>query len=146
MPQSFDSPALVLSQSWNTMSHRPNELSACEAVTAINDDRLSARDLAESCLERIEARDPEIKAWVARDRNKLLAEADTADALSAATRGPLHGLPVGIKDIFDTRAYPTACGSAIYRDHRPAAGAAAVALLRSGRDRELRDNPVLFLA
>jgi Asp-tRNA(Asn)/Glu-tRNA(Gln) amidotransferase A subunit family amidase len=112
------------------MSLRPNELSACEAVAAINDDRLSARDLAESCLERIEARDPEIKAWAARDRNKLLAEADAADALPAAKRGPLHGLPVGIKDIFDTRAYPTSYGSAIYRDHRPAADAAAVALLR----------------
>lgn len=112
------------------MSPLANELSACEATAAINDGRLSARRLSESCLERIETRDPEIKAWVAFDRKKLLAEADKADAISIAERGPLHGLPIGIKDIFDTRAYPTCYGSAIYRDYRPPSDAAAVALLR----------------
>src|ERR1700722_18649733 len=112
------------------MSHHSNELSACEVVTAIADGRLSARALAQSCLERIEARDPEIKAFVARDCQRLLADSDAADALPAAERGVLHGLPVAIKDIFDTQAYPTSYVSDIYRDHRPRADAAAVALLR----------------
>jgi Asp-tRNA(Asn)/Glu-tRNA(Gln) amidotransferase A subunit family amidase len=67
---------------------------------------------------------------VARDHDKVLAEADAADAVPHGQRGPLHGLPIGIKDIFDTKAYPTSYGSPIYRDHRPATDAAAVALLR----------------
>jgi Asp-tRNA(Asn)/Glu-tRNA(Gln) amidotransferase A subunit family amidase len=112
------------------MSVPPNELSVRAALAAIGSGNLSARRLLEACFERIEARDPAIKAWVALDRAQALADADRADAVPQAQRGPLHGLPVGIKDIFDTKTYPTSYGSAVYRGHRPAADAAAVALLR----------------
>ena len=112
------------------MLNLANELTACEALAAIADGELSIRKLVACCLERIAQRDPVLEAWVALDPDRVLAEAEAADRAPSAQRGPLHGLPVGIKDIFDTKGYPTSYGSAIYRDHRPAADAAAVALLR----------------
>jgi Asp-tRNA(Asn)/Glu-tRNA(Gln) amidotransferase A subunit family amidase len=107
-----------------------NELSGIAALDGMAAKSLSARDLAEACLGRIEQRDDAIKAWVACDRDRWLREAERADATPREQRGLLHGLPVGIKDIFDTKSFPTRYGSAIYRDHQPVTDAAAVALLR----------------
>ena len=80
------------------------------------------------CLERIAARDGELKAWVHVAADAALAQARTLD--KEPPRSPLHGVPVGIKDVFDTADMPTEYNSAIYRGHRPRADAAAVALLR----------------
>jgi len=80
------------------------------------------------CLERIEARESVVRAWAFLDRDRALAEARALDR--APRRGPLHGIPVGIKDIIDTADLPTEYGSPIYAGHRPRADAACVALLR----------------
>ena len=106
----------------------PNELSASEAAAAIAAGRLTSADLVAACIARIEAREPTVKAWEQFDAARALAAARARD--KETPRGPLHGVPVGIKDIIDTADFPTAYGSPIYAGHRPRADAACVALVR----------------
>jgi Asp-tRNA(Asn)/Glu-tRNA(Gln) amidotransferase A subunit family amidase len=101
---------------------------AAQAARAIRAGRLTAEALVAACLERIAARDGELAAWVHVAAEGALAQARALDRQPA--RGPLHGIPVGIKDIIDTADMPTECNSPIYRGNRPRADAAAVALLR----------------
>ena len=110
------------------MSSAIHQLSASEAARAIRAGRLTSETLVAACLERIAARDGELAAWAHVAADASLAQARALDRQPA--RGPLHGVPVGIKDIFDTADMPTEYNSAIYRGHRPRADAAAVTLLR----------------
>jgi Asp-tRNA(Asn)/Glu-tRNA(Gln) amidotransferase A subunit family amidase len=105
------------------------KLGAREAAAMIVEGRLTAVGLTEACLERIAARDGEVRAWAHLDPEAALAQARACDA--RAPVGPLHGVPVGIKDIMDTADMPTEYGSPIYRDHRPAADAICVARVRA---------------
>ena len=89
----------------------------------------TAESEARACLERVAEREAAIGAWTYVDAERALAEARRRDQVRA--KGPLHGVAVGIKDIFDTADMPTSYGSPIYADHRPAADAACVALLRA---------------
>jgi Asp-tRNA(Asn)/Glu-tRNA(Gln) amidotransferase A subunit family amidase len=90
---------------------------------------LSAVEAVTACAERIAARDADVRAWVDWDPEPALAEARERDAEPA--RGPLHGMPVGVKDLIDTADRPTQHGSPIFAGHRPAADAACVAALRA---------------
>jgi Asp-tRNA(Asn)/Glu-tRNA(Gln) amidotransferase A subunit family amidase len=110
------------------MSSAIHQMSASEAARAIRAGRLTAEALVAACLERIAARDGELAAWVHVATEAALAQARALDRQPA--RGLLHGVPVGIKDIFDTADMPTEHNSPIYRGNRPRADAAAVALLR----------------
>lgn len=102
------------------------DLSAVEAARLIEDGGLSAEALAAACLDRIEVREPQIRAWAHIDRDRALSCARDLDA--GGRRGALHGLPIAVKDIFDTADMPTGYGSALYDGHRPSADAAVVAL------------------
>lgn len=106
----------------------PNQLSALEAVTRIGRRELTAEALVRACLARIEMREPIVHAWAFVDPAAVIEEARGLDR--SAIRGPLHGLPLGVKDLIDTLQYPTAYGSPLYTDHRPPADAACVALAR----------------
>jgi Asp-tRNA(Asn)/Glu-tRNA(Gln) amidotransferase A subunit family amidase len=90
--------------------------------------RASAEERVRECLERIEAREGELRAWAWLDADAALAQARERDA--EAPRGPLHGLPVGVKDVIDTADMPTEYGSPIYAGHRPERDADCVAWLR----------------
>jgi len=94
-------------------------LGAKEAAKRIERGELSAEALIASCRERIAQHEPEVKAWT-----------HLARGTPNPVRGPLFGVPVGVKDIFDTHDLPTEYGSPIYSGHRPAADSAAVALTR----------------
>jgi Asp-tRNA(Asn)/Glu-tRNA(Gln) amidotransferase A subunit family amidase len=109
-----------------------HEVSAAEAVQAMRAGRLSAEELTVAYLDRIGALEPTVRAWAFTDADHALAQARAADALrrDGKVLGALHGVPVGVKDIFHTADMPTAYGSALYRDHRPERDATAVALLR----------------
>jgi Asp-tRNA(Asn)/Glu-tRNA(Gln) amidotransferase A subunit family amidase len=107
---------------------RLNELSGAEAARRIAAGETTAEALAAACLERIAARDDEVRAWAFIHEKQALAEARELDR--APRRSRLHGVPFGIKDIIDTESLPTEYGSPIYRGHRPRADAACVALLR----------------
>jgi Asp-tRNA(Asn)/Glu-tRNA(Gln) amidotransferase A subunit family amidase len=90
--------------------------------------RATSQEIVSACLARIAAREPLIKAWTHIDAEQALGQARACDA--EAARSPLHGLPIAIKDIFDTADMPTEYGSPIYAGHRPRRDAAVVALLR----------------
>jgi Asp-tRNA(Asn)/Glu-tRNA(Gln) amidotransferase A subunit family amidase len=85
---------------------------------------MAAIDLVEACLDRIAAVDERIQAWVRVDAEGARRAARARDAGKPA--GPLHGVPIGIKDIIDTADLPTECGSPTRRGHRPARNAACV--------------------
>ncbi len=107
-------------------------LTATEAAAEIARGVISAEDYTSVCLERIAALDGDVHAFIHLDRDHALAQARARDAYKAESRrlGPLHGVPVAIKDIFDTADYPTECGSPVLAGRRPAADAAAVRKLR----------------
>ncbi|HEX6442564.1 MAG TPA: amidase [Stellaceae bacterium] len=107
----------------------PLSLSVRDAAQAIAAGRLSAEAFAIACLDRIAAREPIVGAWHYLDRDAALAAARQRDA--EAPRGPLHGIPIAVKDLIDTADIPTGYGSPIYEGHRPAADAACVALARA---------------
>ncbi len=105
-----------------------NELSATEITGRIAGGETTSEAVVRDCIARIEARDDVVKAWVNFNPDLAIAQAHALDR--GAKRGPLHGVPVGIKDIIDTFDMPTEMGSPIYRGHRPPADASCVALLR----------------
>ena len=104
-------------------------LSASDAAARIREGKLTSEALVRSCLERIDAREPQVKAWVHLDRDFVLAQARECD--KSAKRGPLHGVPFAAKDIMDTADLPAEYGSPIYKGNRPKADAACVALSRA---------------
>ncbi|MEO8133639.1 MAG: amidase [Betaproteobacteria bacterium] len=110
------------------MTKRPNELNAIDALAAIAAGHLTAEALTRACSERIAERDTLVRAFVGFDPVRALAEARACDR--SVSRGPLRGLPIGVKDIIDTHDMPTQCGSPIYAGHRPPNDAACVALAR----------------
>ncbi|OWT74392.1 MULTISPECIES: amidase [unclassified Achromobacter] len=105
-----------------------NHLSAVEAARLLQRRELTAAQLLRACFARIEQREDTVHAWAALDKDAALAHAEALD--NGPIRGPLHGLPFGVKDLMDTSDLPTTYGSSIYKDHRPAADAAVVALCR----------------
>jgi aspartyl-tRNA(Asn)/glutamyl-tRNA(Gln) amidotransferase subunit A len=103
-----------------------------EAGAALRARRLSAAELTEAVLARIAARNPELNAYITVTAAEARAAARVADAeLRAGTdRGPLHGIPLGVKDLFDTAGVRTTAGSSFFADRVPETDATAVARLR----------------
>ena len=105
-----------------------NALSAAEIAAAVAAGKTTCEAVVRACLARIAARDGTVKAFVNFDPELALDQARALDR--GSRRGPLHGIPVGLKDTIDTADMPTEMGSPIYRGHRPKADASCVALLR----------------
>jgi len=99
-----------------------------QAVQALAEGRLSARAYCESRLERIHATEDKINAWVALDDARALALGAARDAERSRSRplGPLFGIPVGVKDIFDTDDLPTEMGSPVFVANQPRSNAELV--------------------
>jgi Asp-tRNA(Asn)/Glu-tRNA(Gln) amidotransferase A subunit family amidase len=114
------------------MAKSPNQLSASEAVRRMADKRLKATELVRACLARIDRREGQVHAWEAIDAEAALKRAAQLDKRTRPA-GPLHGIPLAVKDIISTRTLPTTCGSPIYRDHVVGKDAACVSqLVRAG--------------
>jgi Asp-tRNA(Asn)/Glu-tRNA(Gln) amidotransferase A subunit family amidase len=101
----------------------PAHLTATQASRLIQSGKLDPADLREACLARIDERERDISAFAFVDP----AQARAAKPLP----GPLHGIPIGVKDVFDTADMPTEHGSPIWKGWRPRADAAAVSLARA---------------
>src|SRR5450759_5247647 len=99
-----------------------NTLTACEAASEIARGAISAEDYTRACLDRIAAVEPDVQAFAHLDPEHALAQAIALDRhkSNGGRIGPLHGIPVGIKDIIDTADYPTECGSPVLAGRRPA--------------------------
>lgn len=105
-----------------------HRLEAWQAAALFARRELKAVDLLRACLERIAEREPHVRAFVSLGADAALKRAAELD--TGPVRGILHGLPFGVKDLFDTFDLPTAYGSPIYAGQQPQADAAAVALCR----------------
>jgi aspartyl-tRNA(Asn)/glutamyl-tRNA(Gln) amidotransferase subunit A len=107
-------------------------LTAADAAEAIAARKLSPVELTKALLDRIGRLDPTLHAFIRLDAEAAMAAAKAAEAeiMADRPRGPLHGVPVGIKDIIDVAGLPTTCHSKILIDHVAAADAACVAKLR----------------
>ena len=108
-------------------------LSARDALQAIGRREITSTALVQACLDRIRAVEPSVRAWAFLDSERALAQARDRDQMLAdqTLLGPLHGLPVGIKDIFDTADMPTENGTVLHAGRRPAEDATVVTLLRA---------------
>jgi amidase len=110
----------------------PCDLDAIAARRLIGSKRLSARELLESCISRIETVDHAVNAMVARDFERARAAAAQADETVARGEAlaPLHGLPLAVKDLEPTAGLRTTWGSPLFRDHIPETDQGAVARAR----------------
>jgi Asp-tRNA(Asn)/Glu-tRNA(Gln) amidotransferase A subunit family amidase len=108
-------------------------LAAAQAAAEIARGALSAEDYTRACLDRIGEIEDTIRAFAHLDREHALAQARALDELRLSGRpiGPLHGIPVAVKDIFDTADYPAECGSPLLAGRRPLRDATVIARLRA---------------
>jgi Asp-tRNA(Asn)/Glu-tRNA(Gln) amidotransferase A subunit family amidase len=109
-----------------------NWLSATDAARAIRDGAISSEQLIEACLARIRETEPAVQAWQFLDPDYALAQARALDERrrEGAPLGPLHGVPVGIKDIIDTADMPTEDGTVLHAGRTPVRDATVVSMLR----------------
>jgi Asp-tRNA(Asn)/Glu-tRNA(Gln) amidotransferase A subunit family amidase len=103
----------------------PARLTATQAARLLRNGRLRSEDLMAACLARIAEREPAVRAFAWFD------EAAARKGAATARPGPLHGLPIGMKDVLDTADMPSEYGSPIWAGWRPRADAAAVAWARA---------------
>jgi Asp-tRNA(Asn)/Glu-tRNA(Gln) amidotransferase A subunit family amidase len=110
-------------------SSRICRLTASEAATLIRSGELTVEELARSCIERVADRDPSVRGWSHINTQQVLERARELDKWSE--KGPLHGIPIGVKDIIDTSDMPTRHNSPSYFDYHPILDAACVMVLRA---------------
>ena len=108
-------------------------LSGGDAARAIRDGSISSEQLVEACLARIRATEQTVQAWHYLDEKHALAQARARDLdrMEGRALGPLHGVPVGVKDIIDTTDMPTEDGTVLHSGRTPDDDATVVAMLRA---------------
>lgn len=109
------------------------DLGVTEAAAQVRAGTLSPVALVEACLERIRAHDARLRAWAYVDEAgaRAVARECLAEARAGRLRGPLHGVPVGVKDIFHVAGMPTTAGAWPWAHRKPGEDAASVALVRA---------------
>ncbi|GAA5820110.1 hypothetical protein JCM3770_003355 [Rhodotorula araucariae] len=109
-----------------------HRLDASTALGLLKSNEITCVEYVEALIKRIDERDPVVKAWAFLDRAHALEQARALDALPESQRGPLHGIPVGVKDVILTKDQPTQYRSAAYASKVPIAmDAAPVMTLRA---------------
>src|ERR1700720_4466968 len=100
---------------------------------ALASKKISARELSADYYKRIEARNPELNAYLTLSKGRAFAQADRVDALVAAGKPlpPLAGVPVAVKDVISTRGVRTTCGSKLLETYIPPYDATAVERLEN---------------
>ena len=117
----------------NAAPHRELALlSAARAAALVKSKQVSPVELARACLARIEALNPSLNAFISVTAAAALEQAKLAESevRRGEWRGPLHGIPIALKDMIDTAGTPTTAASALYKDRVPARDAAVVERLR----------------
>jgi Asp-tRNA(Asn)/Glu-tRNA(Gln) amidotransferase A subunit family amidase len=111
---------------------RGGRFTVAGAVEASRAGKISAEDYVRACLDRIKEREDQVQAWAYLDADHALAQARRLDEMrhQGKPMGPLHGIPVGIKDVIDTADMPTEDGTPLHAGRRPQSDATVVAFLR----------------
>src|SRR5256886_6455611 len=111
----------------------PTALSLSEASRLLRQKRISPVELAQACLARIESLNPTLNAFITVTAESALATARSAEAQIArgGWKGPLHGIPIAVKDLLDTAGVRTTAASALFKDRVPAQDAEVVRRLRA---------------
>ena len=111
---------------------QPYALTIAAAAERIRTQQLSPVTLVQSCLNRLDQLEPQLQAWVTVDREGALgtAQQQETEIRNGQYRGPLHGIPMGLKDIFFTAGMKTTMGSSIYANYVPEYDATSVRLLK----------------
>jgi aspartyl-tRNA(Asn)/glutamyl-tRNA(Gln) amidotransferase subunit A len=111
----------------------PHRMTLAEAAALIAARRLSPVELLQDCLARIDAAEPRLNAFTRQTREEALRDASAAEAeiMRDGPRSPLHGIPVGLKDIIDLAGHPTTCHSKLCLDRVAREDAAVTARLRA---------------
>jgi Asp-tRNA(Asn)/Glu-tRNA(Gln) amidotransferase A subunit family amidase len=81
----------------------PYRLTATQSLPLIKDAKLSVEDYARSLLSRIDSRDPTVQAWAYLNPEQVLEQSRQLDKVPIDQRGPLHGVPIGVKDVIYTK-------------------------------------------
>ncbi|MEL0113970.1 MAG: amidase family protein, partial [Rickettsiales bacterium] len=105
------------------------EISASEIARKIEAGETTCEAVTAACLERIAAREPQVEAWIYLDRGKAMADARVIDA--GPTGGLVRGVPIGVKDIIDTKDMPTGHGTVIHAQNHPGYDAPCIAQCRA---------------
>ena len=110
----------------------PYEFTISESSRLIREGTLTPTDLLESIIQRIEDLESTLEAWVTMDQDRAVSDAEerTKEAVNGSLRGQVHGIPIGVKDIYFTQGLRTSMGSQIYADYVPEYDAETVAILR----------------
>src|SRR5262245_46113249 len=110
-----------------------NWMTAVEVARLLREGLVTSVQVVEACLARVREVDGQVQAWAFLDPEYALAQARSADALKQSGQpiGPLHGVPVGLKDIIDTADMPTENGSVLHAGRTPSRDAAVVTMLRA---------------
>ncbi|KAK4200780.1 amidase [Triangularia verruculosa] len=106
-------------------------LSASEVIVLLTNNNITVEEYASALLARIKEHDDIVKAWTHLNPEAVLAQAKALDKIPDDKRGPLHGIPVGIKDVISTKDMPTEFGSPLYKNHQPGFDSSIVAILRA---------------
>ncbi|MDA8637851.1 amidase [Rhodospirillales bacterium] len=115
----------------NILSDSPRSETIFSLNNALRSGNRTVDNVVTSYRSRIEERQPDVQAWQTLDWDFVERQIAGLNQRAPDARGPLYGIPVGIKDIFDTANLPTAYGSEIYNENQPTADAATVARLRA---------------
>ncbi len=115
------------------MSDDLHYLSLDEVARRLKTRKMSSVDLTQTMLDRIARLDPGLKSYITLTPERALGEARRLDAetASGSSRGPLHGVPIAVKDLCNTAGIPTAAGMTIHRDHIPTKNATVVTRLKA---------------
>jgi amidase len=108
---------------------RANELTATEALSLMRTEKLSVEEMAQACLARIRERDPTVRGWVYLDPDLVLRNARELD--KREIKGPLHGVPIAVKDVIMTADMPTQHNSPLYKESFPTVDAGCIKTLRA---------------
>jgi aspartyl-tRNA(Asn)/glutamyl-tRNA(Gln) amidotransferase subunit A len=110
-----------------------HELSAAETARQVREKKITPVEVVQSLLARMDALEPQLDAWVRVDRETVLADAQQrqVELESGTATGPLHGVPIGIKDIYHIAGIPTTAGSKVYADYVPDETAVTIELLQN---------------
>jgi aspartyl-tRNA(Asn)/glutamyl-tRNA(Gln) amidotransferase subunit A len=125
--------ALGSATAWGNGPAELTDLTLAEASSRIRQRTVTPTNLTEACLARIEKYNPQLNAFITVMKDQALAQAHDLDAeqRSGKLRGPLHGIPIGLKDLFDTAGVRTTAASAVFADRIPTEDAEVTRRLKS---------------